>query len=134
MTFEIFVSSAVVSTVFGFIGNIIAAKIAQKTAIKEAQEAAIQEIKKMERVWEREDIISSDAEFSEMIRMSILFALRTNIGQPDVLANIGAVRAKECGELAGALDDLYRAVKGYAYEDADRCVDRAIELKRKLRE
>lgn len=84
----------------------------------------------MKLTWAREDITSFDSEFSEMIRMAILFAERTNIGHPDTLAAIGAIRAKETGELALALDALYHAVKTDSCQEADVLIDRVILLKR----
>lgn len=88
MTIEIIISSAVVGAVISLIGSIITAKIAQKTAIKAAQEATNQEIKKMERTWEREDIVSSDEEFAAMAEAVGKYVHRNNF------ENVRMLRAK----------------------------------------
>lgn len=131
MTIENILASVTISTLISVLGSIITAIISRGSAKKAAKEAADQEIERLQRSWEREDSVSFDSEFSEMIRKAILFALKTSIGQPDTLAAIGAIRAKEHGELALALDELYRAVKTYSHEEADKCIDKIIELKRK---
>lgn len=132
MSIETILSAAVISALISVLGSIITTAMARNAAKQTAKEAADHEIAKLQRSWAREDAVSFDSEFSEMIRMAILFALRTSIGQPDTLAAIGAIRAKESGELAFALDALYLAVKTCSYEEADRYIDKVIELKRDL--
>lgn len=134
MTFEIFVSSAVVSTVFGFIGNIIAAKIAQKTAIKTAQETATQEIKKMERTWEREDLVSSDEEFSAMTTAVARYVHRNSIEHGvDAAGKVAGVRSKEHGEMGKILDDLHKSIDDRNLEQAAIELSKAIDEKRKIK-
>lgn len=127
MPLQITISSEILCAGISAAGVLISALVSQSTA----KHAANKEIEKMKLTWAREDITSFDAEFSEMIRMAILFVERTNIGHPDTLAAIGAIRAKETGELAQALDDLYRFVKTDSYQEADALIDRVILLKRK---
>ena len=130
MTFTFEISTAVVSAIVGGISGIIVALATRKGTIEAARIAANNEIDKLQKSWIREDAVSFDAEFSEMIRMAILFALRTNIGQPDTLATIGMIRAKESGDLAITLDKLYRSVKTYSYDETYQLIDEAIALKR----
>ena len=134
MTFEIFVSSAVVSTVFGFAGNLIAAKIAQKTAIKTAQETATQEIKKMERAWEREDLVSSDEEFSAMATAVARYVHRNSMENGvDAAGKVAGVRSKEHGEMGRILDALHNSIDDRDLEKAAQELSKAIEEKRRIK-
>lgn len=79
MTIKIVISAAIVSTIITVIGSLITAKMARTTAKETAREAADQEIKKLERTWAREDVVSSDEEFAEMAK-----AIATYIHCPTV--------------------------------------------------
>lgn len=134
MTFEIFVSSAVVSTIFGFVGNIIAAKIAQNTAVKAAQETATQEIKRMERTWEREDLVSSDEEFAAMTAAVARYVHRNTIEHGiDAAGKVAGVRSKEHGEMGRILDALHKSIDDRDQEKAALEMSKAIDEKRKIK-
>lgn len=135
MTFEIVISSAIVSSLIAVIGNMIAAKMARTTAKQTAQETASQEIQKMERTWEREDLVASDDEFAEMAAAVVVFATSDYVDhQVEALAKIAAVRSKEYGPIAPILDQLYTAVKGDKQEDADTILSHAITERRRIKE
>lgn len=134
MTFKIFISSAVISAIVAALGNIIAAKIAQKTAKETAQETANKEIEKLERTWEREDLVSSDEEFAEMAtKVSAFVYFADGTGGLDALKTIAAIRSKEKGEIACMLDRLYTAVHRDNYQDADDLLTSAINEKRRIK-
>lgn len=134
MTFKIFISSAIVSAIITTFGTIIAAKIAQKTARETAQETANQEIKKMERTWEREDLVSSDEEFAEMASIvSKYVSFGTGAWSDEAIAKVAAIRSKEKGELGKIMDDLYKCIMDDMYVNADRLLTKAINEKRRLK-
>ena len=134
MTIEIIISSAVVGAVISLIGSIITAKISQKTAIKAAREAANQEIKKMERTWEREDIVSSDEEFAAMAGAVARYIHRETIDNgADAAERVSAIRSKEHGELGRILDTLHTCLDERDLARADRELSKAIDEKRRLK-
>lgn len=134
MTIKVFVSAAVVSAIITLIGNIIAAKIAQRTALKTAQETTNQEIKKLEKTWEREDIVTSDDEFAEMSAAVAKFVYHNSPSTTrDALANVAAVRSKESGSLGEDLDFLYDAIRLNKQTDANKFLTMAINERRKIK-
>lgn len=134
MTIKILISSAIVSAIITVIGNIITSKISQEAAIEAAKKAACHEIDKMERTWEREDIVSSDDEFAEMAKAVAKFIdYSTCDNQQDAIGRVAAIRSKESGELGCALDNLYSAVKQEDTESANQYLTEAIEKKRALK-
>lgn len=134
MTIKVFVSAAVVSAIITLIGNIIAAKIAQRTALKTAQETTNQEIKKLERTWEREDIVSSDDEFAEMAAAVAKFVHHNSYEHRDkAVAKVAAVRSKESGCLGEDLDLLYDAIRMNKQLEADQYLTMAINEKRDIK-
>lgn len=134
MTIEIVVSSAVVSAFITLIGTIVSAKTAQKTAIKAAQETANQEIKKLERTWEREDIVSSDEEFSAMASAVAMYVHRDSAENGvNAAGKVAGVRSKEHGELGHILDSLHKSIDDRNLEKAAENLSRAIDEKRKIK-
>lgn len=130
MTLEIFISSAVVSAFIAAVGHIITERMARTTAKETAKETTNREIMKLERTWDREDELSADDEFGEMVKLTILCVSDVGEGPFKALAAIGALRSKESGELAEALDNLYQAVKSRSFAEADKQLDTAISIKR----
>ena len=134
MTIEIVISSAIVSALIAVIGNMITAKMARTTAKQTAQETASHEIEKMERTWEREDDLSSDDEYGEMVKLVVLYTSGTTVGPYDALASIAALRIKESGDIAEDLDLLYLAVKKMDIDSIDHVLDELIEARRKFKD
>lgn len=133
MTFKIVVSAAVVSAIITAIGGIITAKMARTTAVQAAQEAADQEIKKLERTWAREDVVSSDEEFAEMASAAATYLhFPTGATRKNAIGKVAAIRAKECGALGKELDMLYAAVVKQDEVKAEKALTAAIDLKREL--
>lgn len=134
MTFEIVISSAIVSSLIAVIGNMIAAKMARTTAKQTAQETASQEIQKMERTWEREDDLSSDNEYGEMVKLVVLYASGTTVGLYETLAAIAALRIKESGDITNVLDSLYYSVKNGDLNEIDQALDLLILTRRMFKD
>lgn len=134
MTVEIVISSAVVGAIISLIGNIIAAKIAQRTAVKTAQETTNHEIKKLEKTWEREDVVSSDEEFAEMACAVAKYVHRNTIDNGvDATGKVASVRSKEHGELGRILDSLHENLDKRDLEGSAAALSKAIEEKRRLK-
>ena len=133
MTIKIVISAAIVSTIITVIGSLITAKMARTTAKETAREAADQEIKKLERTWAREDVVSSDEEFAEMAK-----AIATDIHCPtvatqkDAVGKAAGIRAKEYGRLGETLDRLYSAIVEDENDMAEKMLTKAIDQKRLL--
>lgn len=134
MTIKVFVSAAVVSAFITLIGNIIAAKIAQKTALKTALETTNQEIKKLEKTWEREDIVSSEEEFSAMTTAVARYIHRNTIDNGvDAAGKVAGVRSKEHGEMGRILDALHQSIDDRDLEKSAMKLSEAIDAKRKIK-
>ena len=134
MTFKIIISSAIVSAIITTIGSIITAKISQKTAVKTAEETANREIEKMERTWQREDIVSSDEEFAEMASAVASFVhMRNGAFSLDATKAVASIRSKETGELASTLDLLYNSIQADDYQKTELLLSEAITEKRKIK-
>ena len=134
MTIEIFISSAIVSAFIATIGSIITAKITQKTAVKTAEDTANKEIEKLERTWQREDVVSSDEEFGEMASAVASFVHMSNGAfSLDAAKAVASIRSKETGELASTLDLLYKSIQDDDYPKADMLLSEAIAEKRKVK-
>ena len=135
MTIEIVISSAIVSAAITVIGSIIAAKISQKTAIKTAREAAGNEIEKMRLGWCREDVVSSDEEFSEMAAAVARYISSGHNSQKcEALAKVAAIRAKENLQIGSTLDLLYKSISSQDLAGADAGLSAAISIKRAYKE
>lgn len=134
MTLKIIISSAIVSAVITVLGNIITAKISQKAAIEAAKKTANHEIDKMERIWQREDIVSSDEEFAEMASVVAKFASFANGAfSSDALEKVAAIRSKESGQIGTIMDNLYKSVLSDSYPQADNLLTQAIDEKRRIK-
>lgn len=134
MYYKIVISSAVVSAVIAAIGGIITTVITQRNTREIAQETATQEIKKMERTWEREDMVSSEEEFSEMANAVARYIHRNTLAHAnEAVGLVASIRAKEYGELGQILDALYAALDACDTARADKELTKAIDKKRELR-
>lgn len=131
---ETIVTSTLAAAVVSLIASVITAKIAQKTAVKTARETAELEIKKLERTWEREDVVSSDEEFAQMA--SALGRFTNSASAParrEAMERVAYVRAKESGELGAAVDHLYDAVRAGDRDKANSIMSEVIDIRRALK-
>ena len=87
--------------------------------------------------WKRQDIVSSDDDFSDMaIAVSAFIQMQTLRTHTQAVAAIMKIRAKESGDIAKSLDALYEAVgrRGYGYNPdlnrIDNLLSEILEQKR----
>lgn len=90
---------------------IIVAHISRKTAIGTAKETASREMEKLERTWDRDDIVSSDDEFAEMAAVVSKFVcFADGTWELDALSKVAEVRSRESEKLGEILDSLYISI------------------------
>lgn len=102
-----------------------------------SKSSAEKEIQKMKLEWKRQDIVSSDDDFSDMaIAVSAFIQTQTLRTHTQAVAAIMKIRAKESGDIAKSLDALYEAVgrRGYGYNpdlnQIDNLLSEILEQKR----
>lgn len=130
MPFKISISSEFVCALISFAGVIISALISKNVA----KTAANKEIEKMKLSWEREDMVTSEEEFSEMTAAVARYAssFRT-FDFRDAMGKLAAVRAKESGALAEALDVLYQIVSRGHRAEIETQLSKVIAVKRSIK-
>lgn len=99
--------------------------------------SAEKEIQKMKLEWKRQDIVSSDEDFSDMaVAVSRFIQMQTSKTHADVVAAVTKIRAKEFGTIADDLDALYATIgrRGAGYspnrEEIDRLLSEILKQKR----
>lgn len=99
--------------------------------------SAEKEIQKMKLEWKRQDIVSSDEDFSDMaVAVSRFIQMQTSKTHTDAVAAVTKIRAKESGTIADSLDSLYSAIgmRGYCYnpnrEEIDSLLSEVLKQKR----
>ena len=76
-----------------------------------SKSSAEKEIQKMKLEWSRQDIVSSDEDFSDMaVAVSVFIQKQTSKTHTDAVAAVTKIRAKESGTIADSLDALYAAI------------------------
>lgn len=79
-----------------------------------SRSTANKEIKKLKLMWKREDVLTSDEDFSDMAatvaRCTAAISDGYEFDISEVAAKVAAVRSRESGTLANLLDSLYGAV------------------------
>lgn len=102
-----------------------------------SKSSAEKEIQKMKLEWKRQDIVSSDDDFSDMaVAISRFIQMQTSKTHTDAVAAVIKIRAKESGDIAKSLDALYEAVgrRGYGYNpdlnQIDNLLSEILEQKR----
>ena len=134
MTFKIVISSAIVSALIAFLGNIITTRMSQEAAIEAAEKTAKHELDRMERIWHHESIVSSDEEFAEMASVVSKFvSFATGAWSSEALEKVAAIRSKECGRMGEIMDELYVSVQTDNYQQADAHLTLAIIEKRRIK-
>ena len=95
---------------------------------------ANKEVEKMQLVWNREDIISSDDEFAEMAGKVAKFISRaTSAHHQDAMQSVAAVRSKELGIMGELLDTLYQHVNDGNLSLIDSQLSKVIKHKRETK-
>ena len=134
MTFEIFISSAIVSAAITVVGNIVMARITAKSAERTAKDAAANEIEKMQLTWNREDTVSSDDEFAEMAAVVSKWAVwKTGAWDADAIEKVSSIRAKEIGALGDIMDELYACIDSRMFDRGNELLTKAINERRRIK-
>ncbi len=99
-----------------------------------SRSTASKEIEKMKLAWEHEDVVSSDAEFAEMsaaVAKYVHYNSQRNLS--NAMELVAAIRSKEIGPIADALDHLYSSIRNNERELANSLLTEVIEEKRKAK-
>lgn len=95
---------------------------------------ANKELEKLELLWKREDVVSSDDEFAEMAEAVASYCADCRPTTRRIAMEKAAfTRSKEFGDLALCLDLLYVAIMNNQPELADQRLTKVIEEKRKAK-
>lgn len=124
------IPTELICSLITFAGVIASALISRNVS----KNTAVKEIEKMQLEWDREDLVSSEEDFSKMISAVAKYTSGLYRGyQREALGEIASVRAKENGDLALTLDQLYQAVYDARPRDIDKHLTNVINEKRKLK-
>lgn len=130
MNFEFYISSAAIATICSLISGIVSAVISARTVEKTASK----EIERMKLAWAREDVVSSDDEFSDMVKaVTSCTYYRDGQYRLEAMKAIAVIRAKENGSLAVTVDELYASVRDRQYETAEALMSQVITEKRRIK-
>ena len=126
-------NTEIICTIIALCGTVLSALVSffvSKLSIEK-------EIQKMQLEWKRQDIVSSDEDFSDMaVAVSRFIQMQNTKTHTDAVAAITKIRAKESGSIADSLDALYAAVgrRGYSYnpnlEQIDKLLSEILKQKR----
>lgn len=77
-----------------------------------AKSSASKEIDKLKLTWKREDVVSSEADFSEMVSSVAVYAKTLSIDDMNTATKwVAKIRAQESGALGDLLDGLYNQLR-----------------------
>lgn len=91
-----------------------------------SKSSAEKEIQKMKLEWSRQDIVSSDEDFSDMaVAVSRFIQTQNGTTHRKAIESVMKIRAKESGDIAGSLDALYLAIgkRGHGYNPNSEQID-----------
>ena len=99
-----------------------------------ARHTANKELERMKLSWEHDDVVASDDEFSEMAAAVSKYLAQIIDGRwskaDDAIVKVAALRAKEIGALANALDVLYAYLLEGNTNEIQEALTKVIEEKR----
>ena len=120
-------SSWLISSIISFVGVLISAA----ASVFAARLVSKREFKKLLLTWQREDLVSFDTAFSDMVSAVSAYAVRGGLEQRwDAVPKIAALSCLASGPLAESLDALSRAVYGSDLSAVRSSLDRAIHCYR----
>lgn len=98
---------------------------------------AKQQVDQMKLTWAHDDVVSSDDEFADMASEVAMYVTLLHDGNwviaDSARAKVAALRSKESGPLACALDALYATLLRDGAEDIDTALTEVIKQKRKAK-
>lgn len=120
-------SSWLISSIISLSGVLISAA----ASVVAARLVSKREFKKLLLTWQREDLVSFDTAFSDMVSAVSAYAVRGGLEQRwDAVPKIAALSCRASGPLAESLDALSRAVYGSDLSAVRSSLDRAIHCYR----
>ena len=126
----VFLNAEIICALITLGGIIVSAVISYAIS----RTTANKEIEKMRLAWKREDVVSSDEEFSVMTRAVAKYVQGSSTRtQSTALEEVASVRAKEAGSLGQMLDDLYSHIRSDNVIAADHQLSKVIDQKREAK-
>ena len=117
----------VLSGLFSLIGIVISGVV----SFLVAKLSASKEVDRLKLIWEREDIVSSESDFSEMVSAVSVYAKTFRIGDMNNAVKwVSKIRAQENGKLGALLDNLYIQLQNPVASEMENTLSEIIKEKR----
>lgn len=122
-----FMTQEVLSGLFSLIGIVISGVV----SFLVAKLSASKEVDRLKLIWEREDIVSSESDFSEMVSAVSVYAKTFRIGDMNNAVKwVSKIRAQENGKLGALLDNLYIQLQNPVASEMENTLSEIIKEKR----
>ena len=96
-----------------------------------AKSSASKEIDKLKLTWKREDVVSSETDFSEMVSSVAVYAKALSIDDMNTATKwVAKIRAQESGALGDLLDGLYNQLRDPIVFELEDTLSEIIKEKR----
>lgn len=96
-----------------------------------AKSSASKEIDKLKLTWKREDVVSSETDFSEMVSSVAVYAKTLSIDDMNTATKwVAKIRAQESGALGDLLDGLYNQLRDPIVFELEDTLSEIIKEKR----
>lgn len=96
-----------------------------------ARLGASKEIEQLKLTWMREDVVSSESDFSEMVSSVAVYAKTLSIDDMNTATKwVAKIRAQENGALGDLLDSLYDQLRNPVVSDLENTLSEIIKEKR----
>lgn len=108
--------------------------ISAGTSWRTSKRTIDKEIEKMRLSWEREDLVSSDADFSKMAEAVACYISDSNADNQNIaIQRVSGVRINEHGEISQLLDELYFAVRSNDRNSSELALTKVVNKKRETK-
>lgn len=120
-------TSEALSGLFSLVGIILSGVL----SFLVAKSSASREVDKLKLTWKREDIVSSESDFSEMISTVAVYAKTLTITDMNTATKwVAKIRAQESGTLGELLDSLYFQLQDPVVSELESTLSEIIKEKR----
>lgn len=120
-------TSEALSGLFSLVGIILSGVL----SFLVAKSSASREVDKLKLTWKREDIVSSESDFSEMISTVAVYAKTLTITDMNTATKwVAKIRAQESGTLGELLDSLYCQLQDPVVSELESTLSEIIKEKR----
>lgn len=117
----------VLSGLFSLIGIVISGVV----SFLVAKLSASKEVDRLKLIWKREDIVSSESDFSEMVSAVSVYAKTFRISDMNNAVKwVSKIRAQENGKLGALLDNLYIQLQNPVASEMENTLSEIIKEKR----